>query len=58
MEIVARMLAREMVVPWIEQDALLSARVIHDAGSEFRAVGATHDERPHRIGAIINSKGE
>jgi transcription antitermination factor NusA-like protein len=52
------MLAREMVVPRIEQDALLAARVIHDAGAKFRAVGTTHDERAHRIGAIINSKGE
>ena len=57
-EVIARMLAREVVVFRVEQNALFAAGIIHNAGAEFRAVGATHDQRAHRVGAVINAEGE
>jgi hypothetical protein len=44
-EVVAGILAGEVMVLWIKQDALLARRIVDDAGAEFCAVCTTHDER-------------
>ena len=54
-EIVAGMLAGEIVVFGIEEDALLAARVIHNMAAHFLAVGTPDDEAAHRVGAVVNS---
>ena len=52
------MLAGEVVVAGIEQDALLAAGVIDDGGAEFAAVCDIDDERADGVGAVIDSEGE
>src|SRR5262249_8270720 len=57
-EIVAGMLAGEIVIPGVEQDPLVTGGIVDDTGAELRAVGAAHHERAHRVGAIIDAEGE
>jgi hypothetical protein len=43
-EVIARMLAGEVVVAGIEEDALLAAGVVYDGGAEFASVAGVDDE--------------
>ena len=52
------MLAREVVIACVEQDALLAGGIIDDTGAELGAVRATHDERTNRVGAVVDAEGE
>jgi hypothetical protein len=49
------MLACEVDVLGIEQDALAPTSIVRDAASEFRSVAAADDERSRRICAEINA---
>ena len=57
-EIIAWILAREMGVAGIEEDALSAALVVGDAGAQLRAILAADDERASRVRSKINSEGE
>ena len=57
-EVVAGMLAGQVMVARIEQDAVFTAGVIHDAAAKLVAVAGVHDEGAHRVGAEIDSDGE
>jgi hypothetical protein len=46
------------MVPWVQQNALLAGGVIDDCRAEFPSVADIDNERPDRIGSIINSEGE
>ena len=56
--VIARVLPRQKMVPGVEQDALLAARIVNDTGAEFRTVSAAHDQRAHGIRSVVEAKGE
>ena len=57
-QIVARMLTGQVVVPRIEQHALLSRRVVDRAAPELGAVGAANNQGADGIGAVVEAEGE
>jgi hypothetical protein len=57
-EVVAGMLAREVVIALVEQHAFGPARIADDRGAEFGAVESPHDERADGVGAVVDADGE
>ena len=57
-EIISGMLAGQVVIFGVEQDALPAGRVVRDAAAEFRPVRTTDHERARRVGAVIEAEGE
>ncbi len=54
-EIVGRVLPRQMMVVFVEQNALVSAGIIDHGTAQFRARGAIDNQRPNRIRTVINT---
>ena len=55
-QVVGWIFAREMVVVFVEQDALETARIIDNGGSEFLTGGAIDDQGAHRIRAVVDTE--
>jgi len=51
------MLAGQMVVGGIQQDALVAARIIDDAGAGFPTIRAIDDHCARRIRSVVKSDG-
>jgi hypothetical protein len=49
------MLTRQIVITWLEQNAILPAQVVDNAASHFASVGAIHSNGSHRIASLIDS---
>ena len=56
--VVRWILAREMRVARVEQDALLARGVVEDRGAQLAAVRGVHDERAHGARAVVDPDRE
>ena len=54
-DVVGRVLARQVRIRRMRQDAVIAAVIVADAGADGRAVGARHDDRPRRVRPEIDT---